>query len=199
MLAAFLLDAVTPFEPSVCYWTEGVTHNSPMAELAPEWITSEEDLRRERLSPTKNEFWNGRIDPMGEGTTAMAGAKRAHVLVTRNLGGALRSRLREGACETYEEDAVLNPVVVVEVLSPSTEACDRGPRFELHESVPSVYEILLVRQERRHVERYKRIALRQWPRESFVVGEVPLESLGISVPLDEIYERVRLDPNPPLR
>ena len=200
-----------------------------MAELAPDWISPEEYLRRERLSPTKNEYWNGRIYPMGERPTAMAGAKRAHVLVTGNIGDALRRRLRGTECETYEsemrvlvdeaghytypdlavacepafedenEDTLLNPLVIIEVLSPSTESYDRGPKFELYEMISTVQDVLFVRQTRRHVERNKRVGPRQWLRESFTEGEVPLESLGLSIPVDEIYERVKLDPNPPLR
>ena len=204
-------------------------YNVRMTELVPEWISPEEYLRRERLSPTKNEYWKGRIYPIGEGPTAMAGAKRAHVLVTGNIGDALRSRLRGRECETYEsemrvlvdeaghytypdvtvacepefeddhEDTLLNPVLIVEVLSPSTQSYDRGPKFELYENVLSVQEILIVSQDRRHVERNKRVGPRRWLRESFTAGEVVLECLNIAIPLDEVYERVKFDPNPPLR
>lgn len=200
-----------------------------MAQPVAEWISPEEYLRRERLSATKNECYNGRIYPMGEGPGAMAGAKRAHVLVTGNIGGGLRSRLREAACETYEsemrvrvdsvghytypdvvvacspefedehEDTLLNPILIVEVLSPSAESYDRGLKFDLYESVSSIQEILYVSQDRRHVERYKRVAARQWLREAFAEGEINLESLGVSIPVEEIYERVQLDPNLPLR
>ena len=200
-----------------------------MPQSAEAWISPEEYLRRERLSPTKNEYWNGGIYPMVEGPTAMAGAKRAHVLVTGNLGDALRSRLRGKDCETYEsemrvrvdeaghytypdlavacepefedehEDTLLNPILIVEVLSPSTESYDRGPKFDLYESIPTVQEVFFVRQARRHIERNKRVGPRQWLRESFTEGDVPFDSLGLSIPLDEIYERVMIDPNSPLR
>ncbi|RYG28167.1 Uma2 family endonuclease [bacterium] len=200
-----------------------------MAEPAAEWISPEEYLRRERLSVTKNEYFNGRIYPMEAGPSAMAGAKRAHVLITGNIGDALRSSLRDRPCETYEsemrvkvdesghytypdvavacepqfedvnEDTLLNPLVIVEVLSPSTEPYDRGTKFEVYEAVPSIQEILYVRQDRRMIERNKRIGPRQWLRESFTDGDVPLESLGFTLSVARIYERVRFDPNPPLR
>lgn len=200
-----------------------------MAQPAEAWISPEEYLRLERRSAMRNEYLDGRIVPMVEGPSAMAGARRAHVLIAGNVGGALRGRLRGRDCETYEaemrvrvdeanrytypdvavacgpefedgvEDTLLNPLVVFDILSPSTEGYDRGPKFDLYEGVASIQEIVFVRQDRRHIERYRRFGPRQWLREWFAEGEVALESLGVSLPFDEVYERVRFDPNPPFR
>ena len=110
------------------------------------YITPEEYLNLEREGTTKNEYRDGDI-------FAMAGASRAHVLITVNIAGELRSRLKGRTCEVYpidmrvrvrqttlfaypdvvvvcgeprfEDDVfdtLLNPTLIVEVLSPSTEA-----------------------------------------------------------------------------
>jgi hypothetical protein len=53
-------------------------------------------------------------------------------------------------------DSLLNPLLIVEVPSPSTEGCDRGKKFELYRTIESLREYLIVHQDRRHVEHYSK-------------------------------------------
>ena len=88
-------------------------------------------------------------------------------------------------------DTLMNPIVVVEVLSPSTEAYDRGEKFAHYRQLPSLQEYVLVAQDQMRVEHYRRQE-KQWiftdyrkPDES-----LPLPSIKCELPLQEIYERV---------
>lgn len=86
------------------------------------------------------------------------------------------------------QDLLVNPLLIVEVLSPSTEAY-RGRKFLAYQSIESFQEYLLVAQDRPYVTRYVRQADVQWLR-SDVEGldkAVKLESLDVRLPLSEIY------------
>ena len=70
-----------------------------------------------------------------------------------------------GQIEFYQAErpeAILNPTVIIEVLSPSTEATDRGAKAEEYRSLPSLQEYLFVAQDRYHVEHYVRHGAQQW-------------------------------------
>ncbi len=88
-------------------------------------------------------------------------------------------------------DILLNPIVVVEVLSPSTEAYDRGEKFAHYRQLTSLQEYVLVAQDKVRVEHYRRQE-RQWILTDFQrLGEIlPLPSIQCELPLQEIYERV---------
>ena len=91
---------------------------------------------------------------------------------------------------------LVNPLLIVEVLSPSTEAYDRGRKFTAYQSIESFQEYLLVAQDRPYVTRYVRQTDGQWLR-SDVEGldrAVKLESLDIALPLREIYLLVDFPP-----
>jgi len=91
---------------------------------------------------------------------------------------------------------LVNPLLIVEVLSPSTEAYDRGRKFTAYQSIESFQEYLLVAQDRPYVTRYVRQTDGQWLR-SDVEGldrAVKLESLDIALPLSEIYLLVDFPP-----
>ena len=88
-------------------------------------------------------------------------------------------------------DTLLNPIVVIEVLSPSTEAYDRGEKFAHYRQLTSLQEYVLVAQDQVRVEHYRRQE-RQW---IFTDFEGPDEmllfpSIECELPLQEIYERV---------
>ena len=88
-------------------------------------------------------------------------------------------------------DTLLNPVVVVEVLSPSTEAFDRGEKFAHYRHVTSLQEYVLVAQDQIRVEHYYRQE-RQWIFTDFEKHDeiLLLPSIQCELPLQEIYERV---------
>jgi Uma2 family endonuclease len=98
-------------------------------------------------------------------------------------------------CERLELDpddrkgqTVINPRVLVEVLSPSTEDYDRGEKLGHYKRIPSVAEVLLVAHDRREVEVVRREADGSWSREIVRGGEVlRLASFACALPVDEIY------------
>lgn len=89
-------------------------------------------------------------------------------------------------------DTVTNPVVLFEVLSPSTEAYDRGKKFEFYRTLPSLRDYVLVDQERVHIEHYRLADNRQWVLTVLDdAGEqLVIESIGAELPLSSIYEQV---------
>lgn len=90
-----------------------------------------------------------------------------------------------------ELDTLLNPVAIVEVLSPSKEAYDRGKKFAHYRRIPSLVEYVLVAQDRPLVERFTRRG-DEWVLATFegLDAALALESAGVRIPLREIYERV---------
>ena len=93
-------------------------------------------------------------------------------------------------------DVLVNPTLLVEILSESTEAYDRGSKFLAYQSIKSFEEYLLIAQHRPYVTHYLRQPDGQWLR-SDIEGfecEVPLLTLGQSIPLREIYLNVELVP-----
>ena len=188
-------------------------------------LTAEEYLAIERAAPFKSEFINGEM-------YAMAGGSRVHALITNNVGGELRSRLRGGRCRAYsgdlrvhipdtgaytypnisvvcgqdqlvsdEKDNLINPTVLVEVLSPSTEKYDRVGKFLHYQRLPALRDYLLVAQNQARVEHYARQAERenQWLLTIYtgLDAVVLLPSLSAELPLVEIYDGVTLPAVPP--
>jgi Uma2 family endonuclease len=88
-------------------------------------------------------------------------------------------------------DVLLNPQAIVEVLSPSTEAYDRGEKFERYQRIPSLKEYLLVSQDKPLVELWSRDG-DGWSVSRFEgnTGEFVIDSLGITLPLSEVYAGV---------
>ncbi|MDW8291242.1 MAG: Uma2 family endonuclease [Armatimonadota bacterium] len=93
-----------------------------------------------------------------------------------------------------QRDTLLNPVLIVEVLSPSTEEFDRGEKFFAYQKLDSLREYLLVSQDRVHVEQFVRQADGLWQRREYTQPEqvVQLESVGAVLPLRAVYEGVVL-------
>lgn len=88
-------------------------------------------------------------------------------------------------------DTLLNPIILVEVLSPSTEAYDRGEKFAHYRQLTSLQEYILVAQDQVRVEHYRRQE-KQWIFTDFQNLEeiLPLISIQCELPLREIYELV---------
>jgi Uma2 family endonuclease len=95
-------------------------------------------------------------------------------------------------------DVLLNPTFVIEVLSPKTEAYDRGKKLALYMAQPGIQEILLVSQEEIRVEKYSREADGIWRFQSFAGPEarLRLDSVDCEVPLRDFYDGVELMPVP---
>jgi len=89
-------------------------------------------------------------------------------------------------------DLVVNPLLIIEVLSPSTEIFDREGKFLAYQSIESFREYLLVAQDRAHVTQYVRQPGGKWLR-SDIIGldsALSLESLDVTLPLAEIYWQI---------
>jgi len=174
-----------------------------------------EYLQRERQAETKSEFYDGEV-------FAMAGATRRHNIIAGNLVRRLSEALDAHPCEVYPgdmrvrcpdglgtypdvsvgcdplfhdktQDTLLNPVVIVEVLSPSTEAYDRGRKFQGYRGIPSLREYLLVSQDRCLIEHYVRQSEFDGWLLTSVSGpddRVELPTLGVSLSVRDVFARV---------
>jgi len=93
-----------------------------------------------------------------------------------------------------QKDTLLNPTVIIEVLSPSTEAYDRGDKFGHYRKLASLAEYVLISQDKPHVEHYVRQPDNQWllSEASSLQDSVQLPSINCTLVLAEIYEKVEL-------
>ncbi len=102
-------------------------------------------------------------------------------------GGKLRS------------DEILNPLLIVEVLSPSTEAYDRGEKFRKYRSLPSFCEYLLVSQTESYIEQYHKLDDSnnrwQWQVYDHLDQSILLHSLNVEIPIAEVYRRISFSNN----
>ncbi len=187
----------------------------PMATRALHHYTPDEYLAVERGAPFKSEYRDGRIVAM-VGATARHNLLTGNIhgiLWTAFRGGRcrvyvadLRVRVERGNRYVYPDlaalcepprfedgvlDTLLNPAVIVEVLSETTEANDRGEKFAAYRQIETLGEYVLVAQDRVSVERYRRNGdLWTLTRLDSADCVLELESVGASLPLAEIYEGV---------
>jgi Uma2 family endonuclease len=94
--------------------------------------------------------------------------------------------------EDEHRDTLLNPVVIIEVLSDSTEAYDRGKKFEEYQRIESLVEYILIAPDHHSVERYVRQDHRTWIYLVFQSLEniVPLSTIGCQLVLQDVYIKV---------
>jgi Uma2 family endonuclease len=93
-------------------------------------------------------------------------------------------------------DEILNPLMIIEVLSPSTEAYDRGDKFRKYRSIPSFCEYLLVSQTEPYVEQYHQLDRQNNDHWQLQICDrldrsISLQSLNVELPMQEIYRRIR--------
>lgn len=96
-----------------------------------------------------------------------------------------------------ETDTLLNPTVILEVLSPSTEAYDRGKKFRHYRQLPSLHEYVLISQEAPIIERFARRD-EDWVITSDLIrpdGALRLDAIACAIPVRSIYERVEFPPD----
>ena len=94
-------------------------------------------------------------------------------------------------------DEILNPCVIIEVLSPSTSGYDRGDKFRYYRSIPQLNQYLLVSQGKILIESYSKTSENNWLLQEYTParGIISLDSLGISLNLVDIYEGVDFNLN----
>ena len=97
--------------------------------------------------------------------------------------------------EDAEQDTLLNPTLLVEILSPSTESYDRGEKFERYRLIPSFREYLLIAQDRPLVEHYLRQPDNRWLLATFeqLDDVIALDSIGCTLALADVYAGIRFD------
>jgi Uma2 family endonuclease len=98
-----------------------------------------------------------------------------------------------------EMDTLLNPTLIVEVLSESTERYDRGRKFQHYHQIPSLQKYLLVSQDEPRIEQFLRQANNDWLLHETVGSEsaLALPSIGITIELAEVFANVTFPPAPP--
>lgn len=190
-----------------------------MSQAAKIYYTPEEYLRMEENSLEKHEYFRGEIFLMAGGTTRhnqIVANTIAELIV--NLRGKncttyssdMRIQVLANGLFTYADvsvvcgetelapgrnDTITNPVLIVEVLSPSTEKYDRSQKFELYRGLDSFQSYLLVDQERVYVEYHHKVGPNKWLMETFnnVEETVHLEAPTLDIVLANLYERVVFD------
>jgi Uma2 family endonuclease len=182
------------------------------------FLTPEEYLAAERKAERKSEYLNGEVFAMsgvsrwhstvGINLTVRLGVQlgdgpcqvySADVRVRVNPTGNylycypdLSVVCGEPRFEDNHFDTLLNPKILIEVLSPSTEAYDRLTKATLYRQLPSLEEYLLIAQDRIRVEHYTRQPSGDWSRAEWtnLDDRVELQSVGATLKLAEIYRRV---------
>ena len=179
-------------------------------------VSREEYLQLEEISPEKHEFYQGQV-------FAMAGGTFQHARIGLNVTTELAVRLRGKPCQpmnsdmrvvtpsglnTYPDASVycgqpeltdnnktlLNPVMLVEVLSPSTRSYDRGDKFHHYRSIPSLGDYVLIDSETVLVEHYQRIGAYEWSLHEYrqSTDVLNLDSIGQQLAVSVFYEGVEL-------
>ncbi len=195
-------------------------HRFPRSALAmsvqpKKQYTLDEYFELERTMREKHEFFLGEIFAMGR-------ASEAHNLIVANVLGELRQYLRGKPCRVYPSDmrvkvslsglytypdvvvvcgqpqieppgdTLFNPTLLVEALSESSEAYDRGKKSEQYRTLASLTDYLLIAQDRTLVEHYSRQPGERWLLHAATRLEdtVAISSLGCELPLSEVYLNV---------
>ncbi|KYF55278.1 hypothetical protein BE08_43415 [Sorangium cellulosum] len=182
-------------------------------------LSPAEYLAFERASEQKHEYANGEIFAMS-GCSREHSLLSGNI--QRELGNALLDRAcevhtsdmrvkiastgryvypdasvvcGEPVFEDAEVDTLLNPSVIVEVLSETSEAYDRGDKFAQYRSVPSVMEYVLVAQKEVRIEHFQRQPDGRWLLAILGPGaQLELESIGVVIDVDRVYRKVPLAP-----
>ena len=155
---------------------------------------------------------------------AMSGAGDRHNIIFSNLFGELCIKLKGKKCSPFgpdmrlsipentlftypdisvycrdiddsiDEDTIVNPTVLIEILSLSTRSYDRGEKFMLYRDIPTLREYILVDTDSVRVEVYRINNSGHWELEEYkqLAEQLVIPVLGFSIPLSDIYDRTRL-------
>jgi len=198
-----------------------------MQQARPSYLTPEEYLARERQSETKSEYFNGEVFAMAGASVAH---NQIVINLVLSLGGKLkdgpcrifssdmRVKVRQTRSYAYpdivvicgplrfedrKQDTLLNPTVIFEVLSSSTERYDRGGKFAHYRTLESLTDYVLISQIEAKVEHFARQPAEKWLLSVYsgLDAIATLPSIGCELPLVEVYDKVEF-PRPgsiPLR
>ena len=183
-------------------------------------LSEAEYLRLERQAETRSEYFEGEVFAMADGTCAhslvatnVIGEVRSRLKASDCVvyNADMKVKVQTTWLFTYpdvsvacgeqsfldeQEDTLLNPMVVFEVLSDSTEAYDRGKKFEHYRQIPSCREYLLVSQTEPRIEQFIRQSNGEWilKEAAGMSAEIKLPSLGIVLLLREVFAKVQFAP-----
>lgn len=177
-------------------------------------LTPEEYLQLEANSDIKHEYINGEV-------YAMAGATDTHVTIAGNIFALLLSHLRGSGCRVYISDMKVRienknrfyypdvlvtcenrdrenntfkkfPNLIIEVLSDSTEASDRGDKFADYQSLPSLQEYVLVNTRKTRIECFRRTKEDLWLLQFYEIKDSHFEltSIDFKGNISDVYEEV---------
>ncbi|MBD2175477.1 Uma2 family endonuclease [Pseudanabaena sp. FACHB-1998] len=185
------------------------------------FVTLDEYRSLSETAEERLEYCNGEVFTMSGGT-ANHSAIAVNLIIylgfllrdtdLRIYNGDMRIWIPEFNCGTYADvlvidgepefnenrtDEILNPLLIVEVLSPSTEGYDRGEKFRKYRSIPHLAEYLLISQSEPYIEHYSNTNFKAENRNIWQLQisdrldqKVILPSLNIEIPLSEIYRRI---------
>lgn len=185
-----------------------------------QYISEEDYLKMEEVSPVKHEYFDGEI-------FQMAGASDEHNTISMNIAGELHQQLKKRPCKVYHNDMrlyietegiytypdvmvvcgkpevkkyksldnILNPILIVEVLSPTTADYDKGAKFEQYRTIESFKEYLLVSQDAKQITRYTKQTNGSWLLMDFIGDktEIELFSIECTLTMDDIYDKVEFE------
>jgi Uma2 family endonuclease len=186
------------------------------------FVSPEEYLAQERLAEYKSEYFQGEVFAMS-GASPRHVWIAANVVAEfrqqlkgkpcRASASDLRLRVTPAGLYTYpnvmvvcgevqfaddQKDTVLNPTLIVEVLSESTRHYDRGRKFQHYRKLPSLIEYLMIEQDEPHIEHLTRQRENHWDFVEFddLAQSVQLTSIGCILPLAEVYDKIEWPPPP---
>jgi Uma2 family endonuclease len=191
-----------------------------IAQLERQLYTPEDYLAMEAESETRHEYINGEIVPMAG---AMPNHNRITLNVGSVLRYEFRGKPFEAfvadqrlwipARQIYtypdvlviagelqfqegRKDTIVNPLVIVEVLSESTQGYDRGDKFAAYRTLPSFQEYVLVDQYSAHVEHYAKTGPKKWEFQEYDMEaeSIVFSSLRVEISLTDIYDKVTFEP-----
>jgi len=186
----------------------------------PGLISPAEYLAMERMAEFKSEYFQGEVFAMSGGTTCHS---LISTNITRELGNLLKGRdctvynsdlrvkVPAAGLYTYPDgivvcgrpetedartDTLLNPLVLIEVLSPGSESYDRGRKFNFYRQIASLRTYLLVAQETPRVEQFVRQENAQWllSEAEGLASQLHLPALAVDLRLAEVFADVTFEP-----
>jgi Uma2 family endonuclease len=183
------------------------------------YYTPEEYLELEKAADYKNEYIDGQIIPMAGGTVnhnRIAGNFYAVLNFAFRqqeyevFNSDMRLWIPQKRIYTYPDvtviagepeffnnrtDIILNPQVIVEVLSKSTKSYDRNDKFEAYRSIPTFQEYLLIDQTRIHVEQFSKTGKKQWALREYDEEDeaIALVTVPFEISLQDLYNKVQFE------
>jgi Uma2 family endonuclease len=190
--------------------------NNTMAQPASQYISISDYLEGERTATEKHEYYKGEVYAM---SGASLKHNRIQVNFTRHVanylagkgcdvfGSDLRVHIPSNSLFTYPDaviicgkpelldntaDTVLNPVIIVEILSKSTQSYDRGDKFNLYRAIPSLQEYILINSEAIGIEHYSKQENHSWLLQDYqdMAASFLIKSIELQLPLAQLYEGV---------